>query len=152
MRSSLLTVLLIALATCALTACEPIGPVPGADLSGQVSDVPDDWSQTADVDVFQLETSPTDPYSVNIWGVAIDDDFYIAAGDNGDTRWAASLMEDAKVRLRVGEAIYEMTAELVADPNEKTAARAAYIAKYELDPETVPVDQFALYRLDPRGP
>ena len=133
-----------------LVACEPIGPMPGGGLSGEPAQVPDDWSHTAAVDVFQLETTPADPYSVNIWGVGVDQDFYIAAGDDGNTRWARALNGDALVRLRVGTNVYELTARRVADPQERAAARSAYIAKYELDPETVPVDQFALFRLDPR--
>jgi hypothetical protein len=147
MRSTIFLFLAIALA-----ACEPIGPVPGSGLSGAPGQVPDSWSHTAAVEVFQLETTPEDPYSVNIWGVGIDGEFYIAAGDGGTTRWAEALVDDPRVRLRVDDTIYELTASPIADAQERTIARTAYIAKYELDPDTVPVDEFALYRLEARSP
>ena len=39
--------------------------------------MPDGWTFTNEVDTVQLETRPGDPYSVNIWCVAIEGALYV---------------------------------------------------------------------------
>ena len=58
--------------------CEPIFTFPGGALSGELEPAPTDWAFSDAVDTIQLETRPGDPYSVNVWGVAAGDDFFIA--------------------------------------------------------------------------
>jgi hypothetical protein len=58
-----------------LTACEPLIMIPGGALSGREHAVPASWDFAADVETFQLETTPEDPYSVNVWGIAVGPDF-----------------------------------------------------------------------------
>ncbi|MEE9281028.1 MAG: adenylate/guanylate cyclase domain-containing protein [Myxococcota bacterium] len=57
---------------------------------------------------------PSAPYSVSLWGVGIDDRFYLASGRGGEASWVEHISEDPDVRLRVGDTIYELRAVRVA--------------------------------------
>ena len=54
----------------------------------------------------QLETRPADPYSVNIWVIALGEHLYVHAGANR-SEWVEHMEADPNVRLRVGDSIYE---------------------------------------------
>ena len=90
--------------------CGPLVMVPGGELSGTVKPAPSDWSFTDSVETVQLETRPEDPYSVNVWGVAAGDAFYVASGRGESAAWAKHIAADPRVRLRVGEDLYELSA------------------------------------------
>jgi hypothetical protein len=138
------------LATLFLTGCGPLVMFPGGELSGEVKPPPDDWSFTDDVDNVQLETRPEDPYSVNVWAVAAKDAIYIASGRGADAGWARHIAEDPRVRLRVGEAIYELKAEQTMDEAELDAFLAAAQKKYDFEPEPEQREEAVLFRLTPR--
>jgi len=78
----------------------PMVMIPGGQLSGTVQPVPSDWSFSDEFDDVQLETRPSDPYSVNIWGVADGARFYIVSGRGLESAWAKHIDEDPNVRLR----------------------------------------------------
>lgn len=132
-------------------ACDPLGPLPGGALSGPVSAVPSDWAFSDEIETVQLETRPEDPYSVNIWGAGLDDGFYIASGQGGEAEWAQHISDNSDVRLRVGEAVYELRATRVDQDSE---AREAFLAavqrKYDWTPDGEDTESAWLYRLDPR--
>ena len=130
-------------------ACEPLSMLPGGVLSGEVQPAPDDWSTTADAEVIQLETRLADPYSINIWGAGLGPDLYVATGGGGTT-WTEFIDRDPRVRVRIGEVIYELTAVRVDDAREKSLVAAAYVAKYALDPGDNWVDEGMVIRLDRR--
>ena len=130
-----------------LAACEPIGPLPGTGLSGQVVATPASWEPTNIVEVIQLETSG--PRSVNIWGVGLDTGYYVASSAGEKSTWASRITRDPEVRLRIEDNIYELRAEVVTDAEELARVGAAFQQKYELDAgEDFP--EATLYRLDPR--
>jgi hypothetical protein len=131
-----------------LTACgDPLLTLPGGALSGAVTTPPADWSNVADVKTIQVEFRPSDPYSHNIWGVGIDRDLYIATSGSG-TRWTPFVTADPHVRARIGESIYELTAVPVTDADERARVAAAYVAKYDVDPDDNWVAQGMIFRLD----
>lgn len=138
------------LATLLLTGCGPLVMIPGGELSGEVKPAPSDWSFTDDVDNVQLETRPEDPYSVNVWAVAANDAIYIASGRGSDASWAKHIAEDPRVRLRVGDAIYELQAEPTSDEAELDAFLAAAQKKYDFDPDPEQRETAVLFRLRPR--
>ena len=75
MRSMIATAIVAVLAT---TACsQPFLLLSGDALDGTVTPAPDDWSFSDDVGTIQLETRPTEPYSVNLWVVALDDALFV---------------------------------------------------------------------------
>lgn len=132
-----------------LVGCGPLITIPGGSLSGTAAPVPTDWSFSDEVETVQLETRPSDPYSVNVWGVGLGDRFYIAAGDP-ENRWARNIEADPEVRLRIGETIYEMRAEVTRDPADREAFLAAARTKYDWEPEADETDDAILFRLGPR--
>lgn len=133
-----------------LGACEPVGPLAGHTLSGEPTPPPADWSSVASVETVQLQTRPDDPYSVNIWGVAIGPDFYIASGRGANASWVGHIASNADVKLRIGHALYELRAVRVTDAAELERVSAAYAAKYEMDDEDKPKEPW-VYRLDRRS-
>jgi hypothetical protein len=130
--------------------CGPLVMIPGGSLSGDVQPVPADWSFTDEVETVQLETRPSDPYSVNVWGVGVGDIFYIASGRGVDAAWAEHIEANPNVRLRVGDAIYELDATRTSDPAELDAFLVAAKAKYDFEPEPGQRETAVLYRLTPR--
>jgi hypothetical protein len=142
MRQTLL-VLLLALGGCG----DPIFTLPGGALSGTVTAPPADWSNVADVKTIQVEFRPSEPYSHNVWGVGIDRDLYIATSGSG-TRWTPLVAADPHVRARVGESLYELVAAPVTDPAERARVAAAYVAKYDVDPDDNWVAEGMIFRLD----
>jgi len=133
-----------------LTGCdEPFIVLPGGALSGDVVQAPEQWGNVGDTDVVQLETRPSDPYSVNIWTVAIGHDLYVATGEDG-TRWTANLEQDRNVRLRIDGNVYALRAMPVVEPAERAAVAAAYVSKYGVDSDDNWVAAGQIFRLDRR--
>ncbi len=130
-----------------LVACE--GPLPfmaGGKLSGVVTEVPEIWQLEENSAVAQLETRPENPYSINLTYVQLDGVFYIYAGDTR-TNWVQHIEQDARVRIRVGDAIYPALATRVSDSAElgKFAAVWANLSSFQRDP--LQFEEVWLYRL-----
>ena len=89
---------------------EPFVMIPGGRLSGTTKSVPENWRFTDAHEDVQLETRPADPYSVNVWVVAVGDDLFVASGRGAESAWAQHIEADPNVRLRVGDDIYELRA------------------------------------------
>ena len=132
-------------------ACGPMGPIPGGKLSGSVApSAPADWSSSDSVKNVQLETRPSDPYSVNIWGVGIGNSFYVASGRGDENSWAQYVIDDPNVRLRVGETVYELRAVRVQDDESREAFLNGVARKYDWEPDGEEAENAWLFRLDPR--
>ena len=145
-RSRTLTTLLIGFFA---LACEPIVMIPGGRLSGTVTPAPEDWSFTDEVETLQLETRPEDPYSVNVWGTAVGAHMYVA-GAEVESGWVKNVLENPLVRLRVGEALYELQAIRTEAPEELEAFLVAAKNKYDFEPEPEQREQATLFRLETR--
>ncbi len=151
--------LMITVALCgAAVACGPIGPLPGGRLRGEIGAADQaDWSFAAEIENAQLETRPDKPHSVNTWFVALGPSLYVPTsmilGPKDPTKrgWVANVDVDPRVRIRLGDPVFDRTAVRVDDTNEYDRVRAALEAKYGIavedrDPERV----IWIYRLDPR--
>lgn len=123
--------------------------VPGGALEGTTTPVPAEWSFTDEVSTVQLETRPADPYSVNIWVIALGPSLYVHAGTNRSA-WVEHMEADPNVRLRVGEEIYELTAARVTEQGELDRFADAYERKYDRRPRNETVAEVYLYRLTAR--
>lgn len=136
--------------TASIAGCGgPFVLLPGGALEGSTVDVPDDWSFTDAVDTVQLETHPADPYSVNIWVIALGEHLYVHAGDNRSA-WVENLEADPNARLRVGESIYELAAARVEGQEEFDRFSDAYEKKYGRRPGNGSVVEAYLFRLGTR--
>lgn len=132
----------------ALAACsEPFVTVPGGELAGQMLEPPAEW--LAVPDTIQLETRPHDPYSINIWGVGVGPDLYVATSADG-TAWTGFLDANSNVRVRFDDGIYPLQAAIVADLEERDRVAQAFADKYEVDPGDGWVIEGMIIRLDRR--
>lgn len=144
--------LLSVVAVAASTACN--GPLPflgGGALAGEVVAPPAKWSEwTKQVSVIQLETNPSEPYSVNIAYTVLGDTLYVYAGDT-KTQWVEHMEADPNVRFRREGLVYELRAERVTDEDERAAFAEVWNARgfFSRDPQTL--DEVWLYRLVPRS-
>lgn len=112
----------------------PLLVFPGGALSGTaVSEPVADWSFVTER-FLELETRPSDPYSVQLNYVVRDGQLYIDPAEG--KRWLEHLRADPRVRVRFGDRIYPLQAVLVGEPGELPGFDA---------------DRF-IYRLDPREP
>ena len=128
---------------------EPFVLLPGGALEGATAPVPDGWSFTDGVKTVQLETRPADPYSVNIWTVAVGEHLYLHAGANRST-WVENIEADPNVRLRVDDAIYDLAAARVEGQDEFDRFSDAYERKYGRRPRNENVAEVYLFRLGSR--
>ena len=111
----------------------PVGPIPGGALEGKEMPWPQDWSFTGEYDNVLLQTAPNDPYSVTIWGVSANGNFYVAAG-SADNTWVQNIQANSAVVLGIEDNLYLADASLISDESELTAVESAYVAKYDIDP------------------
>jgi hypothetical protein len=136
----------LALVLLGLLACDPLVMIPGGQLSGESKPVPADWSFSDEVETVQLETRPADPYSVNIWGVAVGPDFYVASG-KADNAWARHIAEDDRVRLRIDGTVYDLRAVREDAPEARERFLAAAKAKYDFEPDPDQASDAILFSL-----
>jgi hypothetical protein len=138
-------VLLIALAAGLFGCGGPFFIIPGGALDGPVAPVPDDVGFARDAGTIQLETRPTDPYSVNIVTMIVGDSLYISAGDTR-TEWVAAMEEDPRVRVRIKGTIYEFRVHRVTDDAEMRAFAAEWTKNaWARDP--LELEEVWVYRL-----
>jgi hypothetical protein len=132
-----------------LLGCGPFLVIPGGELSGGVAEVPSDWGFTKDIDTIQLETRPSDPYSVNIWATGVGKDLYLHAGANR-ANWVEHIEDDPRVRIRIEDKLYELRATRVENAAEFKVFADAYDQKYGLRPRNENVAEVYLMRLEAR--
>jgi len=136
--------------TASIAGCGgPFVLLPGGTLEGSTVATPDDWSFTDAVDTVQLETRPADPYSVNIWVIAIGETLYVHAGANR-SKWVENMEADPNVRLRQNDSIYELVASRVDAQEEFDRFSDAYEQKYGRRPRNENVAEAYLFRLAAR--
>ena len=148
MRRSLLGLALLASFS---FACGPLAMIPGGKISGTPKPLPSDWRFTDAIDDVVIETNPADPYSVTVWGVGIGADFYVVAADR-ESPWAENLRRDPRVRLKIEDAIYELQATAIEDPEELERFLTAAHAKYDFEADEEQRAGAQLFRLGPRSP
>jgi len=123
------TVLLLA-----LSACEPMGPLPGTSLAGIVEPAPENWSALDTSETIQLETlADNKPYSVNIWGVGLGQFYYVASAKGAESRWAKRIARNNRVRLRIDQSIFELSAVIISDQAERDKVALAFQKKYDIE-------------------
>ena len=143
-------------------ACEPVDRRPGAWLSGEVAPIPDSWGFTDDHQEIFVETATWYgvPHSVTTVVAAADGALYVpsiydeAAEFPGTKRWNKNIASDPAVRLKIGDAIYELEAHPVSDADEFRRGFEALAGKYDFwrqgleDPARRP--PFVIIRMHPR--
>ena len=129
-----------------LSSCgAPLGPIPGGKLQGVIEPWPKDWSHAEEVENVLLETNQTDPYSVTIWGLGIEESFFVGASKRSN-QWAENLEKDPRVGLDVDGALYRALAKRVTNSQTNDEVAQKFIAKYDLDPDALK-SEGAFYQL-----
>ena len=118
-----------------LAGCGPWGPlgaIPGGPLAGDLVEEPvPDWSFTNQHLTIAIETrGPLLDHSVTVLCMAHDGHLYIPSRHAPNKRWVKNVLADPRVRLGIGDRIYEGRAERVTDPVEAEAVSRKFLRKY----------------------
>jgi hypothetical protein len=133
-----------------LVGCSgPFFLLPGGALEGPVVATPADWAFSDEISTIQVETNPEDPYSINIWAVAMDEFLYLHAGANR-TAWVENLEVDPLVRVSIDGSIFELAAGRVEEAEEFGRFATAYDVKYGLRPRNEDISEIYVFRLGAR--
>lgn len=139
-----------------LVATGPCGPIPGGRLDGAAASAPADWRFTDAVSTIQVETRPEEPYSVTTWCFTDGAGLYVPSRGAAEKPWVQHVGRDPRVRLRIEDRVYEMTATRVTDEAELRRLIPLLRAKYRMarwgmddDPAASPGTWF--FRMAPRA-
>ena len=116
----------------ALAACGPIGRFPGGPLRGEVvTDPVTDWSFTEEYQTIEVETRPSFPHSITTVCFTHAGQLYIPSRNPREKRWPRYVLDDPRIRLRIGGQIYERRAVRVSDTLELEELFGALGRKYK---------------------
>jgi hypothetical protein len=129
----LASALLLAVAL-SLAACGPWGPkgtIAGGPLAGDMQPTPSDWSFTDAHPLIAIETRGAwFRHSVTILCVAADGKLYVMARHAPTKRWIQNVLADPRVRVAIGDAIYEGRAVRVDESQQDLGIARAFLRKY----------------------
>lgn len=92
----------------------PIGPFPGGALSGTVDPDPNpDWRAAGTT--VELEIRPHDPWSLRTYAIPYGRELYVPSFQAERRRWVPVALADPRVRVRLGDRLYERRLERVED-------------------------------------
>lgn len=131
------------------SGCAEYLPISSGALKGVVASIPQQWEGVADDKIVQFETQAGEAYSVNLWVVEVSGFLHVFAGDNR-ANWVEDIEQNANVRLRAGNEIYELEAQRVSDADVFERFAQAWEAKYGSRPRNENVTETYLYRLQAR--
>ena len=146
MRTSFFNACLLFCAVTVAGCSGPIGPIAGGALEGTVKPWPQDWAFAAECENILLQTNSADPYSVTLWGVGIDEHFYVASGDQ-QSQWTVNLQQDPKILLSIEGNLFSGVATVVSDRDEAQKVLEQYSLKYDFYVEEGESDEGVIYRL-----
>ena len=151
-----MTRFLLVFSVVSILGCAPLGPVPGGALRGEThAGRSPDWNSLAAVHTIQLESRPSDPYSVNTWLGVVDGVLYVPSsliyGPDVPTErgWVRHVQEDARVRLRIEGTVYELRAVRIEDAATAERVRSALLEKYGVAPDEHTAQAW-IFRMDAR--
>ncbi len=138
-------------ALAALLLAAGCGPVPGGQLRGEDQPPPADWAPLTEglSGICEIEARPGDPHSIQLQCYEYDGALYVHSHRWALSSWypfkswAAIWLEHPEVRVRFGDAIYDLYAERVME----APLREAILRSRGYDP--VP-DGILLFHLRPR--
>lgn len=130
--------LVLSVAWAAGGCMDPVDRRPGLRLTGEVVEGPvEDWSFSDDHAEIFLKTRPPWllPHSVTIVATSLDGDLYVHARNPEKKRWVGHVARDPRVRLKIGEQVYERRLELVEDPARQERIYRDFAEKYGWEPQ-----------------
>ena len=139
--SMVVVCLLVALVALRIVGLDPRERRPGLWLTGEVVTAPvTDWSFTDRYPTIYVQTRSRYllPHSVTITCVAHDGQLYLTSiFREGATfprgkRWTSNVMRDPRVRLKIGDRVFDRTVSLVTGPAERRAVLESKAKKYPM--------------------
>ena len=133
------------------TRSDPLGPLAGRELTGEVvAERVSDWSFTDEHNLIAVETRPEAPHSVTTICIAYEGDLYVPASDASRKSWPYYAIADPRVRVKIGDLIYPARAPRVTDESLRPGLIAAARKKYDLgeDAEGPALDQVWLFKIE----
>lgn len=133
------TVLVVTIASLRVFGFEPQDQRPGLWLAGElVEDPVSDWSFTdVEEEIYvQTRTPYGIPHSVTTYCVVFDDEFYLFSAYYGggtfpdDRSWNRNVIRDPRVRLKIGENLYDQRVIHVTEEPLRRDVHQAFIDKY----------------------
>jgi len=128
--------LVLILIVLSITGFGPRNRTPGLWLKGNVVTTPvTDWSFTDKYPVVQLQTQSWFllPHSVNIGCETYNNQLYVStvyAAGTPAPAWNGNVIRDPRVRIKIGDQVYDRSASLVTDAAEQQAVLEARTKKY----------------------
>lgn len=126
-----------------LTRTDPVFILAGKRLSGEEATYPADWSFTNDYPTIFVESRPDDPHSVTTSCWLHEGTLHIPAQSGSSKSWTYYVLEDPRVRIKVGDTVYPARLTRVAEENipRLVASRAEkYPQMADRDPQDAPED------------
>lgn len=134
--------------------------VPGLWLRGDVVTAPvTDWSFTDHYPAAKVETRDWSglPHSVTTWCVTTGGELYLMSAYHGGEdyphgrHWNENVARDPRVRLKVGDQLFERTLVHVTDPGIRAAVIHAQVKKYPMYPLALDPSIHVFQVVDPRA-
>jgi hypothetical protein len=128
-----------ALVSLRLLGYEPSDQRPGLWLTGErVTEPVTDWAFTEDhLEIFvQTRTPYLIPHSITTYCAFYDGDLYLFSAyyQGGvfpeERGWNRNVMRDPRVRLKIGDRVFDQTVSHVTDAETREAVHASAVAKY----------------------
>jgi hypothetical protein len=134
---------------------DPIGPLAGKRLTGEVaSETPADWSFSDAHMTIAVEVRPDDPHSITTICFVHEGTLYVPAQGGSEKEWTQMVLADPRVRLKIGERIYPARATRITDESQREAMIASAAGKYErlaaAQAGENPPEDVWVFRIDPR--
>jgi len=127
---------LVVVALAARFADGPLGPFRGGALSGTVDPDPSpDWTSVGAT--VELEIRPDDPWSLQTYALPDGGELYVPSFYAERRRWVPVALADPRVRVRVGDRLYERRLVRVDDPVTRARLVALMAARHGWDPDGV---------------
>lgn len=123
--------------------------LPGLWLKGEVVTTPvTDWSFTDKIQQIKIQTKTPYmlPLSVTIWCGVYNGNLYVTS--NPGKLWNEDIMRDPRVRLKIGNQVFDRTLAIVNDPAEKAAVLEVKEKKYP-QWKAPPVSKATVFRVMP---
>ena len=152
---------ILTLVVLSITGFPPKGSRPGLWIKGDVTSTPVDWSFASKYQTITVETHPwyLIPHSVTMFFVTYKGNLYLHAdyvnpGDKWPSgkSWTAAVARNSKVRIKLGEQVFDGRAVMATDPAEFEGCLNVFRKKYPKsrfsDPNRPPGDQWFL-RMEP---
>jgi hypothetical protein len=133
----ILACLILLLIVLRITGLDPKERRPGLWLSGEVATTPPDWSAIAayPTDKVQTRSWYLLPHSVTTNFIVYNNQLYLTSlfrpGDFPQTKsWTTNIVRDPRVRVKLGNQLFDCKLSVVTDPVEKAPLSETYAKKY----------------------